>query len=89
MVRGFICDCHGFFSDDSHKSYQLFEAGKNLEGWFTNNDLVEQFNESTPLIRSLHPECDIFIAFDNSMTHHAKVPDGLDVSKLKLSDGMA
>ena len=89
MVRGFICDCHGFFSDDSHKSYQFFEAGKNREGWFTNKDLVEQFNELTPLIRSLHPECDIFIAFDNSMTHHAKVPDGLDVSKLKLSDGMA
>jgi hypothetical protein len=89
MVSGFICDCHGFFSDDDHKSYHLFEAGKNREGWFTNKDLVEQFNELTPLIRSLHPECDIVIAFDNSMTHHAKVPDGLDVSKLKLSDGMA
>jgi hypothetical protein len=78
-----------FFSDDDHKSYHLFEAGNNREGWFTNKDLVEQFNELTPLIRSLHPECDIVIAFDNSMTHHAKVPDGLDVSKLKLSDGMA
>jgi hypothetical protein len=31
MVSGFICDCHGFFSDDSHKSYHFFEAGKNGE----------------------------------------------------------
>ena len=89
MASGFVCDCHGFFSDESHKSYDLFEAGKNREGWFTNKDLVEQFDKLTPLIRRIHPESDIVIAFDNSMTHHAKVPDGLDVSKLKLSDGMA
>jgi hypothetical protein len=45
-------------------------------------------NKLLLLIRSLHPDCDILIAFDNSMTHHAKVPDGLDVTKLKPSDGM-
>jgi hypothetical protein len=31
----------------------------------------------------------VTIAFDNSMTHHAKSPDGLDVGVLKLSDGMS
>jgi hypothetical protein len=41
------------------------------------------------LIEELHPGCQILVAFDNSMTHHAKSPDGLDVYRLKLSDGMA
>ena len=70
-------------------SLVMIEAGKNREGWLTNKDLEAQFDKLLPLIRSLHPDCDIDIAFHNSMTHHAKVPDGLDVTKLKLSDGMA
>jgi hypothetical protein len=41
------------------------------------------------LIRDLHPNCEIVIAFDNSMTPHAKVPIGLDVGNLKMSDGMS
>lgn len=86
---GFCCDCHGFFSDENQRSFELFEAGKNRMGWFTNKDLVEQFERLTPLIKRLHHDCDIVIAFDNSMTHHAKVPDGLDVGNLKLSDGMS
>ena len=42
-----------------------------------------------PLIERLHIDCEIIIAFDNSMTHHAKVPNGLDVTNLKMSDGMS
>jgi hypothetical protein len=55
------------------RSFQFFEAGTAREGWFTNADLVAQFELLTPLIKKMHPECDIVIAFDNSMTHHAKV----------------
>lgn len=73
MISGFCCDCHGFFRDSLRKSYSTFEAGKNREGWFTNNDLVNQFNALIPLIKELHQNCEIVIAFDNSMTHHAKV----------------
>ena len=39
------------------------------------------------LFRQLHPGCDIGIAFDHSMTHCKKAPDGLDASVLNLSDG--
>jgi transposase len=89
MASGFVCPCHGMFRDDTRQSFQLFEAGKNREGWFTNKDIVAQFEPLVPLIKSLHPDCEIVIAFDNSMTHHAKVPDGLDVTNLKMSDGRA
>jgi hypothetical protein len=54
-------------------SYNLFEAGIAREGWFTNKHLVVQFTLIIPLIKELHNDCDILVAFDNSMTHHAKV----------------
>ena len=83
MISGFCCDCHGFFNNGLQKSYSTFEAGKNREGWFTNNDLVNQFNALIPLIKDLHQDCEIVIAFDNSMTHHAKVTL-LDAALLSL-----
>ena len=55
------------------RSFQFFEADTARDGWFTNADLVAQFEVLTPLIKKMHPGCDIVIAFDNSMTHHAKV----------------
>ena len=73
MVSGFCCECHGFFSRGELKSYTFFEAGVARDGWFTNKDLVAQFDLIVPLIKELHDDCDILVAFDNSMTHHAKV----------------
>ena len=91
VVSGFQCECHGFFSGDINgeevNSYKTFEAGTHRDGWFTNDDLVAQTKCLAPVIKNLHPDCDIVIAFDNSMTHHKRAPDGLDVhSKLPLKD---
>ena len=57
MVSGFVCPCHGMFSDNTHQSFQLFEAGKNREGWFTNKDIVAQFDTGqSRLIRKAYFE---------------------------------
>jgi hypothetical protein len=86
MISGFQCECHGFFSGQVDgkevKSYKLFEAGIQRDGWFTNDDLVAQTKELIPLVKLLHPDCDILFAFDNSMTHHKRAPNGLQVSEL-------
>jgi len=93
MVSGFICDCHGFMRErigtTDVKSYEFFEAGIHRQGWFTNSDLVAQLQRCEPLFKALHPGCELVIAFDNSMTHHARKPGGLDASLLNLSDGGA
>jgi transposase len=39
------------------------------------------------MFRALHPDCDILVCFDNSMTHKARPPNGLDVNLRNLSDG--
>ncbi len=40
-------------------------------------------------MKRLHPDCDLLFAFDNSMSHHKRHPNGLDASLLNLSDGGA
>lgn len=87
MVSGFCCQCHGFMSLSTGKSYQLFKAGTGREGWFTNQHLVDQFNCCLHVLKHYHPACDLVIAFDNSMTHRARAPDGLDASRLNKGDG--
>ena len=91
MVSGFCCDCHGFFSGEVDgvylKSYEFFEAGKGRDGWYNNDDLVKFLIKIAPLIRSKHPDMDIVLAFDNSMSHHKKAPNALDATALPLKDG--
>jgi hypothetical protein len=67
---------------DGSKTNQLFKAGISREGWFTNQHLVNQFNGCIDVIRHYHPNCELTIAFDNSMTHRARAPDGLEASRL-------
>ena len=88
MISGFACSCHGFMKDDelNLKSYKTFLAGSHREGWFTNKDLIEQLQSIFPLVEKLHPGKAIVFGFDNSMTHHAKAPNGLDASLLTLKD---
>ena len=85
MVSGFCCHCHGFMSlPGGPKSYQLFKAGTSREGWFQlcRSILVDQFNGCIDVIRHYHTDCELIIAFDNSMTHRARAPDGLDANRL-------
>jgi hypothetical protein len=39
------------------------------------------------VLRLYHPDCELVVAFDNSMTHRARAPDGLDASRLNEGDG--
>ena len=54
-------------------------------------DLNKQIDATYLLFRYYHPskKYDICFAFDNSMTHMAKSPDGLDATKINISDGGA
>jgi hypothetical protein len=89
MISGFICACHGFMKLGEKKSYCLFKAGKNRDGWFTNDDLITQIKDNMELFEHFHPpnECELLFAFDNSMSHHKRAPDGLDASLIPLKDG--
>ena len=59
------------------------------EGWWDTADMASQVEKMIPLAQKLHPDCHLVLALDNSMNHHGKAPDGLDVKhpSTNLSDG--
>lgn len=97
MISGFLCSCHGFVERDVNyngevkrmKSYETIRPGKNHDGYWKNEDLAAQLTKVIPLFESLHPDCQLLFAFDNSQNHHAMAPDALVVNRLNLSDGGA
>ena len=66
---------------------RIIKPGKNLDGYWTNRDLVDQTILVQIAFQVLHGDCIALNAFDNSQNHHAKAPDALVASKLNLSDG--
>ena len=101
-VSGFVCACHGFvqmdMGDYCFESFQIIKPGKNNEGYWTNQDLVNQLQghptKTTPGWRGvmkhmaqLHLGKDLVWVFDNSANHHAKPPGSLSANDLNLGDG--
>lgn len=62
-------------------------AGKNRQGWFTNRDLIRQFEAQVEVLEFYHQDKELLFMFDNSMTHHKKKPGALDVTQMNKSDG--
>ena len=71
----------------SHGILNKCLLGKNRDGWFTNDDLVEQVKDLFDLFTEMHPGNQLLFIFDNSMSHHKRAPDGLEASLLTLKDG--
>lgn len=86
MISGFMCPCHGFMEHNGIKSYLLFEAGKNRDGWFTNDDLINQLESCFDMMESIHEGKKLLFAFDNSNSHHKRSPDALKATNLRLKD---
>ena len=98
MVSDFLCECHGplrlspeqqaLHPDVPKEARILLHPGKNAEGYWTNDKLVEQVRtRAIPIFQIVHPNCDGLFAFDNSQNHHAVAPDALVATKLNLGDG--
>jgi hypothetical protein len=94
MVSGFLCPCHGrlYFIDElGQKVYAdvIIHPGKNADGWWDNQDLINQLKERVfRAFDHLHPGCKGIFAFDNSQNHNAAAPGGLNALTMNLSDSV-
>uniref|UniRef100_U9TTT3 Uncharacterized protein n=1 Tax=Rhizophagus irregularis (strain DAOM 181602 / DAOM 197198 / MUCL 43194) TaxID=747089 RepID=U9TTT3_RHIID len=62
--------------------------GKNQEGYWTMNHLLEQVkSKAIPIFEALFPTCIAVFAFDNSSNHAAFLPDALVASKMNHFPG--
>ena len=62
--------------------------GTNRDGWWTNQDLINQVVDRAILIfERTHPGKIVLFMFDNSCNHNAYAEDALVVSRMNLKDG--
>ena len=67
---GWLCSCDG-----KEEVRVFFKAGKNQEGYFTNEDILEQANKAMDILEKNYPNESHVLVFDNA-TMHTKCADG-------------
>jgi len=55
--------------DGKEEARVLFKAGKNREGYFTSDDILEQANKAMDILQKHYPDEDHVLVFDNATTH--------------------
>ncbi|KAI9250457.1 hypothetical protein BDA99DRAFT_487712 [Phascolomyces articulosus] len=99
MVSDFLCPCHeplkmtaadrskhGLPDNFPLQARVFFKAGKNKEGWWTNEDMLKQLEAAIVIFKIIHPKCIGVFAFDQSSNHSAYPNDALVASRMTLHD---
>ncbi len=84
MVADFVSADFGWLcSPDKEESARvLFKAGKNREGYFTNDDILKQTTNTMNILEKHYPEYDHIFCFDNAKTHLKRDEDALSARRL-------
>jgi hypothetical protein len=71
MVADFVSADYGWLSSPNGKEHArvLFKAGKNREGYFTNEDILAQAEKAMDILQKHYPNEDHILVFDNAKTH--------------------
>ncbi|KAF8593236.1 hypothetical protein BDV93DRAFT_566760 [Ceratobasidium sp. AG-I] len=93
MVADIVSPNYGFLQEESDgtspqvedkRARVTFRAGKQRDGYFCNDDVVEQLEHAIEIAKSRYPNKDHLFIFDNATTH-TKLPDNAPVvSKMTL-----
>jgi hypothetical protein len=77
MVADMVSAEYGWLrsSDGKEEARILFKAGKNREGYFTNDEIIDQANHTMDLLDKHFPHESHVLVFDNATTH-TKRPEG-------------
>ncbi|CAB4394951.1 unnamed protein product [Rhizophagus irregularis] len=71
-----------------HEARITMNPGKNNDGWWTVEKLVEQIIQcAIPIFEATHPNAIGIFAFDNSTSHGAFAPDALVASRMNVNPG--
>jgi hypothetical protein len=74
--------------DVPKEARKYLRSGKNEEGWWTAEHLLDQvINSAIPIFNVLYPNATAVFAFDNSTNHGAMAKDGLNVFNMNLNPG--
>jgi hypothetical protein len=71
MVADFVSADYGWLrSPDGKEAAQvIFKAGKNQDGYFTNEDIIQQTQHAMDIVQKYYPHDRHIFVFDNATTH--------------------
>lgn len=83
MVSGFMCPCHGLMrTENGEAAYTVFKPGVNRDGWWNNQDLVDQFKSVINIFEKVHPGKVAVFCCDNIVASRLNLNDGSKASKV-------
>ncbi|EPS93136.1 hypothetical protein FOMPIDRAFT_49824 [Fomitopsis schrenkii] len=84
MVADFVSADYGFLrSPDGEESAQiLFRAGKNRDGYFTNQEILDHATLAMDILSRHYPDDDHVLIFDNAPTHLKRPDDALSARRM-------
>jgi hypothetical protein len=84
MVSDFVSADYGWLrSPDGKESARvLFKAGKNRDGYFTNEDIVRQTEAAMEIVSKYYPDEDHVFVFDNATAHLKRDDTALSARKM-------
>lgn len=84
MVADFVSADHGFLQspDGKESTRVLFHPGKNKDGYFTNDEILDQATHAMDILSHHYPDEDHVFIFDNATTHLKRAPDALSAWRM-------
>ncbi|TFK47338.1 hypothetical protein OE88DRAFT_1714535 [Heliocybe sulcata] len=62
-----------------------WKPGKNRDGYFTTEDVLEQATRAMDILNKHYPDEDHIFVYDNATTHFARRPDALSACKMPMN----
>ncbi|PPQ85514.1 hypothetical protein CVT25_006561, partial [Psilocybe cyanescens] len=63
--------------DQRWSARRVMKPGENRDGYFTNEDVIDQAKEAIKILRQFYPEYDHVLIYDNATTHLKRAEDAL------------
>lgn len=86
MVADFVSADYGWLTspDGNESARVLFKAGKNREGYFTNEEILEQATKAMDILQRHYPNEDHILVYDNAPTHLKRPSDALSAKDMSM-----
>ncbi|KAF8315112.1 hypothetical protein DL93DRAFT_2136065 [Clavulina sp. PMI_390] len=86
MVADFVSADYGWLRGPNGESARRsLKPGKNREGYFSNDNVLEQVEAAIDLAKKLYPDDEHVFVFDNARTHSKRAEDALSARHLPKS----
>lgn len=84
MVADFVSADYGWLRspDGNEEARVLFKAGTNRDGYFTNDEILEQATRAMDILKKHFPDDQHIFVYDNARTHLKRAPNALSARSM-------